>query len=94
MVRKWKDVPIKEKIQYWVSTVLILSGIVLSYLSFFLSDNKEINDSVLIYLSQTLVFAGGVFGVSLYFKSQISEFRTKSKEYIDKIADAKLGKPN
>jgi hypothetical protein len=87
MVRKWIDVPIKEKIQYWSAIVLLLSGIVLSYLSFFLSENKEINDSVLIYLSQTLVFAGGVFGVSLYFKSQITEFRTKSREYIDKKID-------
>jgi hypothetical protein len=83
MKQKWCDVPIKEKIQYWTAIILVASGVVLSYLSFFLSDNKEINDSVLIYLSQTLIFAGGIFGVSLYFKSQLGEFKSKSKQYID-----------
>lgn len=66
---------IKEKIMIASALITLLSGIVLSFLSFFLS-NYEINNSVLWYFAQTLMYAGSCFGIGAYiskFKSEINE---------------------
>lgn len=66
---------IKEKIMIASALVTLLSGIVLSFLSFFLS-HYEIHNSVLWYFAQTLMYAGSCFGIGAYiskFKSEIDE---------------------
>lgn len=66
---------IKEKIMIASALVTLLSGIVLSFLSFFLS-HYAINNSVLWYFAQTLMYAGSCFGIGAYiskFKSEINE---------------------
>ena len=47
---------------------IFASGIVLSFLSFFLS-NYTIEDSVLWYFAQTILYAGSVFGLTMYVSS-------------------------
>ncbi len=59
----------KEKIQYGCAIAMISSGIILSFLSFFLN-HYDIAESVLWYLAQALTFAGGVFGINIYFKAK------------------------
>ena len=56
----------KETISTLTAVVLIASGIVLSFLSFFLSAEGVIDDSVLWYFAQTLIYAGSVFGLKDY----------------------------
>lgn len=77
----------KEWIQYGTAIAMIASGIILAFLSFFLN-NYDIADGVLWYIAQALVYAGGIFGVSIYFKTKLGEFESKTKkdlkEYIDK----------
>ena len=76
----------KEWIQYGTAIAMIASGIILAFLSFFLN-NYDIADGVLWYIAQALIYAGGVFGVSIYFKTKLGEFESKTKkdlkEYID-----------
>ena len=78
----------KEWIQYGSAIVMILSGIVLGFLSFFINDDHDIADGVLWYIAQALIYAGGIFGVSIYFKTKLGEFesnaRKELKEYIDR----------
>lgn len=69
----------KDWIQYGSAIAMLLSGIVLTFLSFFLNA-YDINDSVLWYVAQCLVYAGSIFGVSIYV-------RTKMGEVINKIVD-------
>lgn len=57
---------VKENISVITAVVLLTSGIVLSFLSFFLSVEKEIDDSVLWYFAQTLIYSGSIFGVKEY----------------------------
>lgn len=52
-----------------MAIVLILSGIVLAFLSFALT--FTIATGSLIYISQCFITAGGIFGVSIYFKTKI-----------------------
>ena len=67
----------KEIIQYGSAVAMIVSGIVLAFLSFFM--NGDITDGVLWYISQALIYAGGIFGVSIYFKTRLGEFEHKVK---------------
>ena len=53
----------KEIAQVWTAIVLIVSGIVLSFLSFFISKEHCIDNSVLWYFAQCLLYAGGIFGI-------------------------------
>ena len=73
----------KELIQYGSAIAMILSGIVLAFLSFF--SNGDIVDGVLWYIAQALIYAGGVFGVSLYFKTKLGEFETRTRDEIKQV---------
>lgn len=64
----------KEWIQYGTAIMMLVSGVVLAFLCFFLN-NYNINDSVLWYTSQSLVYAGSIFGVSIYVKNKFAEIR-------------------
>ena len=57
--------------------VVLLSGIVLTYLSFFLGDDGEVADSVLYYMAQCFVYAGSIFGVTVYLRRSLRDIREK-----------------
>lgn len=65
MIEK-KAMKTKELVSLIIAIVLVLSGIVLSFLSFFLSQNHVIAESILWYFAQTLLYAGSVFGFKNY----------------------------
>ena len=71
----------KDWIQYGSAIAMIISGIVLAFLSFFRNDG-DISEGVLWYVAQALTYAGGVFGVSIYFKTQLSDFESRAEEQI------------
>ena len=71
----------KEIIQYGSAIAMIASGIVLAFLSFFLNE-YDIATGVLWYIAQALIYAGGIFGVSIYFKTKLGEFESHAKEDI------------
>ena len=73
--RTSKDMNSKEIIQYGSAVAMIVSGIILAFLSFFIKG--DITDGVLWYISQALIYAGGIFGVSIYFRTRLGEFEHK-----------------
>ena len=72
---------IKEWIQYGTAIAMIVSGISLAFLSFFLKG--DITEGVLWYISQALIYAGGIFGVSIYFKTRLGEFEHRTRMVIE-----------
>jgi O-antigen/teichoic acid export membrane protein len=70
---------IKEKIMVASALITLGSGIILSFLSFFLS-SYHIDNSVLWYFAQTLMYAGSCFGIGAY----ITKFRNEVNEKINK----------
>lgn len=68
---------------------LILSGIGIAFLSFFFN-SCNISPGVLIYIAQAFISAGGIFGVSIYFRSKIGEFESKGIKQIEQIIEDKL----
>ena len=66
---------IKEKLMIASALTTLASGIVLSFLSFFLSSYR-IDSSVLWYFAQTLMYAGSCFGIGAYiakFKNEVDD---------------------
>lgn len=45
---------------------MLASGVVMSFLSFFMSTLHVVHDSVLWYFAQTIVYASSVFGIGSY----------------------------
>ena len=67
----------KDWIQYASAIAMVASGIVLAFLSFFLTTDHNITDGVLWYVAQALTFAGAVFGISVYIKSKVGEVKSE-----------------
>lgn len=80
--KKFKELPIKDRISYYVAFALITSGIVMAFLSFFLNA-YNIATGVLLYIAQCFVIGGGLVGANVYFKSKWIEFNTQAKQKID-----------
>lgn len=86
----FKDLPIKDRISYYVAFALIGSGILLAFLSFFLNA-FNIATGVLIYIAQCFVIGGGLVGANVYFKSKWVEFDTRAKNEIRRQIDKRFG---
>ncbi len=71
----------KEWIQYSIASLMVLSGVVLTFISFF--TNGDVTDGVLWYMAQALTFAGAVFGVSVYFHQKLWHGKNEIKDYFD-----------
>ena len=69
----------RESYQLITATALLGSGVVLSFLSFFLTANHIIADSVLWYFAQTLLYSGGIFGLRSYTIKKLGELNGKTK---------------
>ena len=63
----------KENIQYGTALVMLLAGIVLAFVGFLTPPKGEIHDSVLWLFAQCLIYAGSVFGLSLYVHNAIDK---------------------
>ena len=92
MKENWKELGFKDRAQYTTAMVLIASGILLAFVSFFLI--HTITSGVLIYIAQAFTAGGAIFGVSIYFKNQLieahGETMDKVKELIEKVVKEHL----
>lgn len=53
--------------------LMLVSGIALSVAGFVVDPVGEISDSVLWYVSQALIYAGSVFGVTVYIDRRVNK---------------------
>ena len=89
--RKWNELCIKDQIAYIIAMVMIASGILIAFLSFFLNA-FNIATGVLIYIAQTFTVGGSIIGASAYFKSRWMEFDTKANNTITNKVNELLNK--
>lgn len=78
---KWNELCIKDQIAYVIAMVMICSGILIAFLSFFLN-SFNIAAGVLIYIAQAFCVGGSIVGASAYFKSKWMEFDTRADNII------------
>lgn len=81
-IKKWNDLSVKDKISYIIAFTLIVSGILMAFLSFFLNA-YNIATGVLIYIAQCFVIGGGLIGANVYFRTKWIEFNTNAKKEIE-----------
>lgn len=74
----------KETVQYTTAIGTLITGIVMCFISFFLNE-YNIEDSVLMYFGETLIFCAGVFGVNLYINDKIMQTEKRMDEKIKEI---------
>lgn len=79
MKETWNNLGIKDKIQYLSAIALIASGVLLAFLCA-IFNFWEITTGVLVYVAQAFITAGGIYGVSIYFKTQLGEFESKQAD--------------
>ena len=82
----------KEWVQYGTAILMVVSGVTLTFISFFLKD--DVTDGVLWYMAQALTFAGGVFGVNIYFKTKLGESEHRIREYLNEQLKEKVADPS
>ena len=76
----------KEWIQSGSAVAMLVSGVLLTFLCFFLN-KYEVKDSVLWYVAQCLVYAGSVFGVTMYIHSKWGEVKNYIEESVKNKTD-------
>ena len=92
MKENWSQLGFKDQAQYITAMVLIASGIIIAFLSFFMV--HSIASSVLIYIAQAFITGGAIFGVSIYFKNQLIEVHgermDKVKQLIEDVVEKNI----
>lgn len=84
----WKDLGIKEKLQYTTAVALIFSGILIAFLSFFTI--SDIAAGTLIYIAQAFTAGGSIFGVSIYINNKLGQFGTEASNQIERVVKKML----
>ena len=62
----------RVNIQYFSAIGMLICGVALSVAGFIVSPLVEISDSVLWFAAQTMIYAGSVFGVSVYVNDKFN----------------------
>ena len=84
---KWNELAVKDKIQYTMAIILIVSGIVAAFISI-IFNSYNIATGVLIYIAQAFITSGGIFGVSIYFRTKLGEFDTRQKQELGTMLES------
>jgi len=79
----WRETDIKDKIAYIMAVLLILSGIAMAFVAFFVHPTHEITSGPLMYCSEAFITGGGLLSVGLYVKTKFTEISS----YINKRFD-------
>lgn len=85
MKERWRELGFKDQAQYITAMVLIASGIIIAFLSFFVL--HSISNGVLIYIAQAFVAGGSIFGVSIYFKNQLIEAHGETMDKVKQLIE-------
>lgn len=67
----------RVNIQYFSAIGMLVAGVALAIAGFIVSPVGEISDSVLWFAAQTMIYAGSVFGVSVYVNDKFHSITDK-----------------
>ncbi len=78
----------RTSFQVWSAVGMLAAGVALSVAGFIVPPVGEISDSVLWFFAQCLIYAGSIFGVSIYVSSKFSELRSKLPSLAARAAES------
>lgn len=70
----------KVSIQFWSALAMLVGGYALAVAGFIVPPKGEISDSVLWIFSQCLIYAGSIFGVSIYYGRKVHQLSCEVRE--------------
>lgn len=73
----------KENVQYITAITTLFSGILMCFLSFFMTEQHLIHDSVLWYMGQAVIFCSAVFGLNIIIKNKIIDAENNILKHVD-----------
>lgn len=91
-VRKWKDLGFGDKMKYSIASVLVLSSIVIGFLSFIWL--AMIPTSVIALSGLWLSTALAILGISSYFHNELVQFQGKINDKLKRIEDEDRNEKN
>ena len=66
----------RTDIQIYSAIAMLLAGVALATAGFIVPPTGEISDSVLLFFAQCLIYAGSIFGVSIYIHTKFAELKS------------------
>ena len=66
----------KETIQHCSAVAMLLGGFALAVAGFIVPPTGQIHESVLGIFAECLIYAGSIFGVTIYIQTKYSELRS------------------
>lgn len=73
----------KENAAYVTAIIAFIAGWGLTIAGFCVPPMGEVSNSVLAILGEALVYAASVFGVTLYFRNQMTKFKADTRRYLE-----------
>lgn len=70
----------KADLQIWTAVGMLIAGTVLTVAGFLVTPLGIIHDSVLWFFAQCLIYAGSIFGVSIYVTGKVNKAITNFKQ--------------
>ncbi len=80
----WKELDFRDRVAYTMAIILIISGIVMSFCCFFMTETHNITDGVLFYTAQTFVTGGSLLGIGVWVKGKFGEMNNYIHNRLDK----------
>lgn len=77
----------EEAVQYIVAIAMIIFGMVLCMMGFWVSPVGIISNSVLAALGQILLLVGAIFHINLNFRSKENSFETRYDQRLKDLED-------
>lgn len=65
----------RSDLQVYTAIAMLICGVAMAVASFLVPPVGEISDSVLWFFAQCLIYAGSIFGVSVYVQTKFEELR-------------------
>ena len=72
----------KVSIRFWSALAMLVGGYALAVAGFITPPKGEISDSVLWIFSQCLIYAGSIFGVSIYYGRKVMQLSCEVREEV------------
>ena len=66
----------RTDIQIYSAIAMLIAGVALATAGFIVVPTGEISDSVLLFFAQCLIYAGSIFGVSVYIHTKFAELKS------------------
>lgn len=86
----WRDLGAKDKAAIITACLSVALGFLLVFLGMFISPMGEIDGSVLTAFGTALLYAGGIFGVAMYFKNGNNELLTSILNAVEEKIEERL----